>query len=255
MIDILEVNSKPVVAAHRGYKAAYPENTLLAFKKALELGIEMLELDLHLTKDNEVVIIHDETLERTTNGTGKIGEYTLEELRQLDAGLWFAKEFSGLRIPTLKEFCELIKPYQKLLLNVEIKPAENAVEVVDEAFVILKEYGLISRCVFTSFDAKIIAYLHDTYNQKTQGFIADSMFNYDAGEQGTYSKMWSIAIPMNKLTPEIVKKYKNMSLLVWCFCPDTEEQAKYALECGVTLMTCNNPMPAMQLIHNSTFPL
>lgn len=106
--------------------------------------------------------------------------------------------------------------------------------------------GYLPRCVFTCFDAAVIAYLHDTYNVKTQGFMADEMYNFDPGEQGTYSKMWAIAFPMRLLTAERVKAFQEKGLLPWCYCPDTEEQVAYALDCGVTLLTCNNPLLAIR---------
>jgi len=94
----------PVVRiAHRGASKQYPENTLLAFRKAMEQGVDYLEMDLHLTQDREIVIMHDETLDRTTNGTGFIWDQTLEELRKLDAG-------RGEPIPTLADVVELVRP-------------------------------------------------------------------------------------------------------------------------------------------------
>ena len=74
------------VAAHRGFSGEYPENTMLAFKEAIKLGVDQIETDVRITKDNELVLIHDSTLERTTNGSGKVCDYTLSELKQLDAG-------------------------------------------------------------------------------------------------------------------------------------------------------------------------
>ncbi|WP_372813324.1 glycerophosphodiester phosphodiesterase family protein [Paenibacillus sp.] len=218
----------------------------LAFQKALEAGVGMLEFDLRLTKDNVVFVIHDETVDRTTNGSGPVGDYTWAELRQLDASGWFGKVFEGLKIPSFEELCDLIEPYPELLLNVEVKSSPHAKQVVDQAMGMLKERGYLPRCVFTCFDAAVIAYLHDTYNVKTQGFMADEMYNFDPGEQGTYSKMWAIAFPMRLLTAERVKAFQEKGLLPWCYCPDTEEQVAYALDCGVTLLTCNNPLPAIR---------
>lgn len=102
------------VAAHRGWCEKYPENTMLAFKKAIELGVDQIETDIRITKDNELVLIHDATLERTTNGTGKVCEYTLAELKQLDAG-------KGKQIPTLRELLELVKDHPTITLDLEFK--------------------------------------------------------------------------------------------------------------------------------------
>lgn len=247
MIEKLANHSSLVVAGHRGYKSAYPENTLLAFQKAVEAGVDMLEFDLRLSKDDVVVVLHDETVDRTTNGSGLVRDYSWAELTQLDAGGWFGRVFEGLKIPNLEELCELLKSYPEMLLNVEVKPSPDAREVTDRAVAILKGYGYLSRCVFTSFDAAILGYLHDKYQVKTQGFAAEQMSNFDSGEQGTYSKMWAIAFPMRGLSPENVMAFREKGLLTWCYCPDTEEQVSYALDCGITLLTCNDPLPAIHL--------
>jgi glycerophosphoryl diester phosphodiesterase len=246
MIERLQNNPSIIVAGHRGFKSAYPENTLLAFQKAVELGVEMLEFDLRLSKDKVIMVIHDETLERTTNGSGKISDYTLAELKQLDAGGWFGNVFEGLKIPTFEELCKLLKPYPEVLLNVEIKPSVDAKQVADATITMLKDYGYLSRCVFTSFDADIIAHVHDKYKLKTQGFPGECMFNFIPGVNGTYSKMWAAGISMKLLTKRKVKEIQDLGLLAWCYCPDDEEQVYRALECGVTLMTCNNPEPAIR---------
>ncbi|MDF2960840.1 MAG: glycerophosphodiester phosphodiesterase [Paenibacillus sp.] len=247
MIERLQNNPSLIVAGHRGFKSAYPENTLLAFQAALELGVDMLEFDLRFSKDKVVVVIHDETLERTTNGSGHVRDYSLSELKQLDAGGWFGKVFEGLKIPTFEELCQLLAAYPNVLLNVEIKPAGDAKEVADTAIAILEDYGYLSRCVFTCFDAEILAYIHDTYHLKTQGFPGELMSNYVPGANGTLSKMWAVGISMKLLTPKLVNEFREMNLLTWSYCPDDEKQVYYSLGCGVTLMTVNNPLPALQI--------
>jgi glycerophosphoryl diester phosphodiesterase len=247
MIERLQNHTSIMVAGHRGYKSAYPENTLLAFQKALELGVDMLEFDLRFSKDKAVVVIHDETLDRTTNGSGRVSDYRLAELKRLDAGGWFGKAFEGLKIPAFEELCELLRPYPEVLLNVEIKPSADAKAVADAAIAMLKEYGYLSRCVFTCFDAEIIAYIHDAYHLKTQGFPGELMYNFDPGPDGTLSKLWAVGISMKLLTPKLAEEFQEMGLLTWCYCPDTDKQVYYALGCGVSLMTCNNPLPAMRI--------
>src|SRR5579862_6653271 len=93
----------PWIIAHRGASGHAPENTLVAFQRAVQLGAGFIETDLHLTRDARFVAIHDPTLERTTNGTGKVRDTTLAELRKLDAGMWFDRQFMGQRIPTLED--------------------------------------------------------------------------------------------------------------------------------------------------------
>ncbi|KAB8137530.1 glycerophosphodiester phosphodiesterase [Gracilibacillus oryzae] len=248
MINSFEQRNRVTVAAHRGFSSMYPENTLLAFKESLEKGVNMIEFDLRLSRDKVVMILHDETLDRTTNGTGPITDLTLRELKQLDAGSWLGNEYEGLKIPTLEELCELLKDYPDTLLNVEIKKSPIAKEVMDKAVSILSGYGYLSKCVFTCFDADIISYIYDKYHLKTQGFPAEKMSNFTDGENGTYSKMWSIAFSMDLLTKEKVDEFKDKELHVWCYCPDTCQAVQYALDCGVSLITCNNIIPAITAI-------
>jgi glycerophosphoryl diester phosphodiesterase len=247
MIERLQEGRSLVIAGHRGFSSAYPENTLLSFQKALEIGVDMLEFDLRLSKDKEIVVIHDETVDRTTNGTGRVSDLTLGELKRLDAGIRFGHVFEGLQIPTLEELCQLLAAADPdVLLNVEIKPSPEAIETADRAIEMLNRHGMLARCVFTSFDARVVAYIHDVHRLKTQGFPKESMHHFIPGEGGTYSKMWAAALSMKQLTPEAVRRLKEEGLLVWCYCPDDEEQVRHALECGITVMTCNNPVPALE---------
>lgn len=246
MLKRLENKAEVIVAGHRGMKALYPENTLLSFQKALDQKVDMLEIDLNLTKDKQVVVIHDNTLDRTSNGTGLVHDYTLEEIKALDAGKWFADEFAGLKIPTFREFCDLVAPYKELLLNVEIK--EKTHETVDLAMQMLREYVLMERCVFTCFDAEIISYMHDRYGVRTQGFPHFLMQNFVEGEQGTYSKMYAVGIAMKYLTKELVQEFEARGILPWSYCPDTDEQVLQSIDCGVGLVTVNNPEPALRIL-------
>ncbi len=245
-IDKLLDKGNILVAGHRGCDAFYPENTLLSIQKALDMEVDMIEFDLNLTKDKEVVIMHDNTVDRTTNGTGYIHDMTLDQIKELDAGGKFGKIFEGLKVPTLREFCELVKPYNDLLLNVEIK--EKTHETVDLSMEILKEYGLMDRCVFTCFDSSIVAYMYDTYGVKTQGFPKEKMQNFIDGENGTYSKLFAVGIEMKIITPELVREFEDIGILPWSYCPDTEELVRESIHCGARLMTCNNPLPALKIV-------
>jgi glycerophosphoryl diester phosphodiesterase len=120
LMDLRKLN-RPGIIAHRGYRAKYPENTLSAFRAALDAGVDMIELDVLLSKDRKMVVIHDPDLERTTNGKGLVGERTLAELKELDAGSWFDPQFADERMPTLKDVLDLIDG--QVPVNIEIKRA------------------------------------------------------------------------------------------------------------------------------------
>jgi glycerophosphoryl diester phosphodiesterase len=118
-ISDLKMSPRPLVIAHRGYRAKYPENTLIAFQAAIDAGVDMIELDVLLSKDRKLVVIHDANLERTTNGHGEVGNHTMAELKKLDAGRWFDPRFAGERLPTIEEVPDQAKG--KVPLNIEIK--------------------------------------------------------------------------------------------------------------------------------------
>ncbi|WP_462412913.1 glycerophosphodiester phosphodiesterase [Neobacillus sp. Marseille-QA0830] len=145
------------IYGHRGAKGSYPENTLLSFKKAIEQGVDGLELDVHLTKDGEVVVIHDETLDRTTNGTGWIKDMTLEEMKQVSVGSSFThfpeyhETWDFEMVPTLTEVLELLAPYQTEL-NIELKTYAVAYEGIEEKVQsIVEKYGNGRKVVYSSF--------------------------------------------------------------------------------------------------------
>ena len=108
----------PAIFAHRGASAYAPENTLAAFELAVRQGANAIELDLKLTADGHVVVIHDLTVDRTTDGSGRVGDLPLAAIQELDAGYHFDQTFSGERIPTLEQVLEAL--YKKTLINIEI---------------------------------------------------------------------------------------------------------------------------------------
>ena len=118
------------LCAHRGAMETHPENTLVAFREAVKAGAHMIEFDVQLTKDNELVVMHDATVDRTTNGTGKVSELTLAEIRKLDAGSWKSPEFKGLRGSTFREVLDEMPV--NVWLNIHVKAAGDAPKMIAE---------------------------------------------------------------------------------------------------------------------------
>ena len=120
------MENKVTVAAHRGWRGKYPENTMLGFREALKLDIDAIEMDVHMTKDYHIVICHDANLGRTTDTKGIISQMTLDEVRKADAGIKFGEEFKGEKVPTFEEFLELMatRPDIHLLLELKDYPEE-----------------------------------------------------------------------------------------------------------------------------------
>ena len=166
------MDKKVTLAAHRGWRGKYPENTMLGFRKALTLDIDAIEMDVHMTKDYEIVVCHDASLNRTTDTTGNIFNMTLEEVRKADAGIKFGEEFKGEKIPTFEEFLELMatRPDVKVLLELKDYPEELGDFAYASAEVTLnlcKKYGIFGkdRLTVITFSTGICAWLRARYTR------------------------------------------------------------------------------------------
>ncbi|MGN7357677.1 glycerophosphodiester phosphodiesterase [Paenibacillus sp. SAF-054] len=138
--------------AHRGSSKICPENTMAAFRKALEQGATGIETDVQLTKEGQMVLIHDETLDRTTSGTGWVKDYSLQELQELDAGSKFDPAFQGERIPTLDELLELVKD-SGTIVNIELKNGTILYEGLEQKVIErVRAFQMTDRVVISSFN-------------------------------------------------------------------------------------------------------
>ncbi len=150
----------PVVLAHRGWRGLYPENTMLAFRKAAELPIDGLEIDIHQTKDGVLVVCHDETVDRTTDGNGRIQDHTLAELQRLDAGYRFTLDFGqtfpfrgrGVVIPTL---AEVFENFPDLWINIDMK--QETPSLVPDFVNLIRQHNVAHRLCVGSFSNKTVA--------------------------------------------------------------------------------------------------
>ncbi len=142
------------IYAHRGYSIAYPENTLLAFNKAYEIGANGVELDVRLTKDGEVIVMHDNTVDRTTNGTGKVSELTLKEISKLDAGSWKGIAFENEPVPTLKKVLESLGHKTKLIIEFKNDKEQNPDYLVDQVVALIEETETMKNVIISSFEFK-----------------------------------------------------------------------------------------------------
>lgn len=150
-VQLLQQHRKVSLVAHRGASDIAPENTLAAIRKALDSPADFIEIDIHQTKDGELVLMHDASLNRTTNGKGAIAEYSLAEIKKLDAGLWFDSTFQNERVPTLEEVLKLVKGRKKLLI--EIKKADDNFYSGIEAktLELIRQHRAQQWCVIQSF--------------------------------------------------------------------------------------------------------
>ncbi len=155
------MRSTCTVIGHRGACAYFPENTMASFRGALGLGADMIEFDIQLSRDGIPVVFHDERIDRCTDGSGTVAEHSLAELKQLDAGSWFAKRYEGERIPALEEvlgFCR-----GRIAVNIEIKTEAVTDElrggIEEKALTLVREGGMYDHAVFSSFDPRALAHL------------------------------------------------------------------------------------------------
>jgi glycerophosphoryl diester phosphodiesterase len=152
LLSMFENSPRPILFAHRGASLHAPENTMEAFNLAMQQGADGVELDARLSADGEVIVIHDSTVDRTTNGHGRVAAFKLTDLRALDAGSFFSEKFRGAQIPTLDEVFEVIG--RQGIINVELKnyttPGDQLVEKV---CALVQKHNLQKKILFSSFFA------------------------------------------------------------------------------------------------------
>ena len=147
-----------VVIAHRGASNIAPEHTMASYKKAVELGTDYIEIDLRMTKDHQLVALHDKTIDRTTNGTGDVTEYTLEELKQFDAGSWFGDNFHNEKIPSLEEILDYFGPTTNYYI--ETKLMNNELMMEEKLVALLSEKNLLDRVIIQSLSRESLKKIH-----------------------------------------------------------------------------------------------
>lgn len=144
----------PLVLAHRGANKVAPQNTLPAFQKALDFCADGLETDVHLSMDGHIVICHNYTIDETSNGTGRVDEMTLSQLKGFDFGSYFSDEFKGVTLPTLPELLDLTKSMK--LINIEIKPPQKDCDLVKKVVETIHKYGIVENSIVSCFDPECI---------------------------------------------------------------------------------------------------
>ncbi len=167
----LEKLPQPVIFAHRGASAWAPENTLAAFRLAIEHGAPSIELDVKLTADRQVVVLHDQTVDRTTNGHGDLRQFTLADLRELDASNRFSAQYQGERIPTLAEVFEAVG--EQVYINIELTNYASTRDGLPEQVAgLVRKYSIQDRVMFSSFHARNLVRVSRLFPQTPVGLLA-----------------------------------------------------------------------------------
>lgn len=247
------------VAAHRGNSRYFPENTLAAFRSALELKPDMLETDLHMTSDGQLVVIHDHKVDRTTDGTGLVREKTLAEIRALDAGAWKGEQFRSEKIPTFEEFLDLVAGVPGLLYNIELKdyPADSgafAYRSARRAIDMLREAGILSRCVINSWSGELNEWLSEQYGDEIKIHAYSPQEFMGANQKRfVYDYAYCVCLFGTKKEPVVSKALFDFALGCgvepWVFY-GTESPELYdaAIANGARLFTANDPAWAMDYL-------
>ncbi|KSU85675.1 glycerophosphoryl diester phosphodiesterase [Fictibacillus enclensis] len=228
------------IYGHRGASKVCPENTMAAYIKALELGAEGLEIDVHLTKDGIPVVIHDETVKRTTNGKGYVKNISLSEIKLLDAGSWFSPEFQNERIPTLEEFLQWIRT-TPLLLNIELK--NNKVYYKDleqKVYNLVNAYGMKERTIYSSFNHYSLVLLR---NMDPSIDIAP-LYTSNLYEPWNYAKRlgaWSVHPPFKSLHPPILEGLRQHNVSVRPYTVNQEKWLYYFFQYEVDAVITDQP--------------
>ena len=231
------------IFGHRGFSTEYPENTMIAFRKALAAGADGIEFDARLTADGQIIIMHDPTVDRTTTGTGKVRDMTLAEIRRLDAGIKKGLVFENEPVPMLEEV--LAEFGGKLLLNIELcnyQEGDNR-QLADQTYDLIDKYNLHQSVIISSFRFNNLVYIKDRNpiiscgllaNQGLSGAFARNMLNHSVSVDALH--------PFNKDTnANLVRREHQCGRQVRVWTVDDHDEITRLAGIGVDAIFTNNP--------------
>ncbi|MBI4530432.1 MAG: glycerophosphodiester phosphodiesterase [Candidatus Latescibacteria bacterium] len=233
-----------VVIAHRGAsgRELAPENTLSAFEKAIDLGVDLIELDVHATRDDEVVVIHDATLERTTHGKGPVRERTLAEIKRLDAGSWFDIRYAGEKIPTLKEVLDTGR--RRAVMLVEVKTPD----IVDSVIRDVREMRVVDDVVIQSFYRAVIKKVREMNPRLPTALIVGGATVTNPRRKGRSLVKRALKAGANTLsiwhqgvTPEMVEEVQKRGISLWAWTVNEEADIRCIISAGVNGIISDYP--------------
>ncbi len=231
-----------MVMAHRGFSGAAPENTLSSFRKAIDVGTDVLELDIRFSKDGHLVVFHDDRLERITKKIGKVSSLTLQELRGLDAGSWFGPSFAGERIPTLNEVIELAR--DRVLLNIELKTGDHGpysmIDLADRALEEIKKAKMEDRVLFSSFDATALGRIRERDDRIPVAFISRNPWTspFDVMEG---KRFFMLNCRRDTLNAVNLKRARQEGVRIGVWVVDTEEEMERFISMEVDAIITDHP--------------
>lgn len=239
--------SRTQVTAHRGFSKAAPENTLPAFQAAIDCGADYIELDIQLTADDRLVVIHDDKLDRTTNGKGLVEKRTYEQLRTLSAGSWFSEdgEFDDVGIPLLSEVLELAG--NDIMLNIEIKKSGDPKKTAEKAVELIEEYGIVNSCYVTSFSYPALKKVKQLNPKIKTAFIAN------LATATSYAQLPYIdAVSMNYLfvNQSVVNSAHHHGKRIFVWTVDRQSEMQKMMALGVDNIITDRPDKALDIVNS-----
>lgn len=237
------------VIAHRGASGHAPENTLAAFRGAVELGATFIETDLHATRDGRFVAIHDDTLDRTTNGSGEVEDFTMEELLRLDAGLWFDRDFTGERIPTLAQIMEFSSTHD-VVFYLELK--YRAVPGIDHALATaLRQAQNAGRIVVISFDPDTLAPLRRIEPSIMLGLLVEES-GASCIQTAQNLGARQLCLKSSVVTPDLLKQAHDADLKVVTWTVNSAAAMRSMISAGVDGIMTDFPDRLRAIIEDSS---
>ena len=236
---------RPLIIAHRGYRAKYPENTLAAFSAALDISVKMIELDVMLTRDRKIVVIHDATLERTTDGHGQVNRFTLQELKELDAGSWFHSRFAGERLPELEEVLDLVRG--RAWLNIEIKSnayeAHQPPDAIEKQVVeLVRHENALNSVLISSFEWKILENVASMADAPAIALISKYPAESDNLRRCTKLRVFSWHPNCLELTCDQVKIMREQEIRVFPYNVESPGEYQRVLQMDVDGVITSDPL-------------
>ena len=228
---------RPLSIAHRGHSIAHPENTLEAYRKAIELGVEMIECDVNITREGKLVMMHDSTLDRTTTGSGRVSASTWEEIQRLDAGGKFKPEFAGARVPSTEETLLLYKE-AGILSCFEVKGAnaEESNRIALELVELFVKHNMLDKAFLSSYDHNA---LHAAQSKCPELLVAPERLPDDAPadppEALRQAKSFSAPVLQHQytvLTADVVRVLHENDIAVWSWSTNDEDSMVFSLDLG-----------------------
>ncbi len=239
----------PMLFAHRGASFYAPENTLAAFNLAIEQGADAVELDVKLSADGVPVVIHDQTVDRTTEGHGKVNELTLDQLKSLDAGKLFPEKYHGEKIPTLEEVVSEIAP--RVVINIELTNyASPNDDLVPKVIKIIKDHAVEDQILFSSFLGRNLRLARQICPQIPVAILClpglPGIFNRSALLLKTSPEI--VHPYLRDVTPVHVAREHERGRRVHTWTVNDEKDLKFVLECGVDGVFTDDPLRALRVI-------